>query len=54
MDDNNDPTVFGSIGTSRGNKKNDIKDGRQANNIQRNESLDKYRSLPLVLKLPHI
>jgi hypothetical protein len=55
-DDNNDNneyvTLFGTIYTSRVNKRNDINNyDKNPNNIQRNESLDKYRSLCLVLKL---
>jgi hypothetical protein len=44
-DDNYDTTLFDTIQNSKASKKNDAND-RQANkNIQRNESLDKYRSL---------
>jgi hypothetical protein len=51
-DNNDDVTLFGTIYTSRVNKRNDINNyDKNANNIQRNESLDKYRSLSLVLKL---
>jgi DNA polymerase elongation subunit (family B) len=54
-DNDDDVTLSGTIYTSRVNKRNDINnDDKNANNIQRNESLDKYRSLPLVLKLQHI
>jgi hypothetical protein len=45
-----------TICLSRSNKKNDAND-RKAKNIQRNESLDKYPSLPqsvLVLVRPSI
>ena len=53
-DDNYDATLSNTICTA--NKKNDANDNdRKAKNIQRNESLDKYRSLPqkvLVLVLP--
>jgi len=39
-------TVSGAIYTSRANRKNRIdNDYRKANNIQRNEFLDKYRSM---------
>ena len=39
-------TVSGTIYTSRANRRNSIdNDYRKANNIQRNESLDKYRSM---------
>ena len=39
-------TVSGAIYTSRANRRNSIdNDYRKANNIQRNESLDKYRSM---------
>ncbi|MGA7977249.1 MAG: hypothetical protein WB975_08440 [Nitrososphaeraceae archaeon] len=36
-----DATLYGIVYTSMANKRHDIK----ANNIQRNESLDKYRSI---------
>ena len=36
-----DATLYGIVYTSMANKRHDI----QANNIQRNESLDKYRSI---------
>ena len=39
-------TVSGAIYTSRANRRNSIdNDYRKANNIQRNESLDKYQSM---------
>lgn len=39
-------TVSGTIYTSRANRRNNIDNNlRKANNIQRNESLDKYRSM---------
>jgi hypothetical protein len=55
-DDNDDMTPFDTIYTSKLNKKNDINNNnRKPNNIQRNESLDKYQSLArtlVVLRLP--
>ncbi|MGA9843929.1 MAG: DNA polymerase domain-containing protein, partial [Nitrososphaeraceae archaeon] len=55
-DDNNDLTAFGTFFSSKAYKKNDANiNDRKANNIQRNESLDKYRSLIrslLVISLP--
>jgi hypothetical protein len=47
-DDNYDATLSNTIQNSKASKKNDANDNdRQAKkNIQRNESLDNYRSLP--------
>ena len=58
-DDNYDATLSNTICNIRANKKNDVNDNdkKAKKNIQRNESLDKYRSLPqraLVLVLPGI
>jgi hypothetical protein len=48
--DDYDITAFDTVYTNNTNKKNNINDNRQAtNNIQRNESLDKYRSLLQIL-----
>ena len=41
-------TTFGNIYINKGNKKNAI-DHKKAKDIQRNESLDKYRSLPRIV-----
>jgi len=51
--------VFDTIYSSKTNKKNDINNNinRKTNNIQRNESLDKYRSpiqIFVALRLPDI
>ncbi|MGB8034507.1 MAG: hypothetical protein WCF03_11875 [Nitrososphaeraceae archaeon] len=51
--------AFDTIYSSKANKKNDINNSinRKANNIQRNESLDKYQSpiqIFVVLRLPGI
>jgi hypothetical protein len=54
-DDNDNVAQFGTIYSNRTNKKNDINNNdRRPNNIQRNESLDKCRSMRqcLVLALP--
>ena len=40
------PSFGNTIDTNRASKKDDINNNRNANNIQRTESLDKYRSLP--------
>ena len=45
----NNITAFGTDYTIKVNKKKDIKNNTKANNIQRNESLDNYRSLPQIL-----
>ncbi len=51
-DFNDDVTAFGTIYTSKANKKDDTNiNDRKANNIQRNESLDKYRSVPQSLTI---
>ena len=50
IEDEIEVTVCGNIYNSRENKKNYIDNkNRQVTNIQRNESLDKYRSLPQIL-----
>ena len=54
-DDNCDTTLSNTINNSRASTKNDANNNREAKNIQRNESLDKYQSLSqrlLVLVLP--
>jgi uncharacterized protein related to proFAR isomerase len=54
-----DVVAFDTIYSNKANKENDINNNinRKANNIQRNESLDKYQSLTqllVVLRLPGI
>lgn len=58
-DDNYDATLSNTIHNSKASKKNEANDNdmKAKNNIQRNESLDKYQSIPqrvLVLVLPGI
>jgi hypothetical protein len=50
----NNITAFATDYPSKVTKKKDIKNNTKANNIQRNEPLDEYRSLPLVLGPPHV
>jgi hypothetical protein len=53
-EDNDDVTSFGTTCTSRAKKKNDISNNNsKTNNIQRNESLDNYRSCPQTLLVLH-